>query len=257
MQIRITLTNEGKALLEILPIPAYRDNYIWLIIQKPDNFTLIVDPGEAQPVLKACKHYKLKPIGVLITHHHWDHVNGLPELSEAFHLPIYNSAGTLNFPEFEKEIKASHSPGHTQDHVVYLIDSHLFCGDVLFAGSCGRVFDGTASQLYHSLMFIASLPEQTKIYPAHEYTIPNLKFASIIEPHNIDIHQRLLKVKELRKKKLPTLPATLLEEKLTNPFLRCHLPSVKQVVERLTGQKLNSPEEVFIALREWKNNYRA
>jgi len=244
-------------MLEILPIPAYKDNYIWLIIQKPDNFALIVDPGEAKPVLNACKHYKLKPIAVLITHHHWDHVNGSAELSEHFNLSVYNKANSLfSLGGFDFDIKMILSPGHTQDHVLYLIGSHLFCGDTLFAAGCGRVFDSTAQALYHSLMHIATLPEQTKIYPAHEYTIDNLNFASVIEPNNVDIHQRLLRAKKLRQKNLPTLPTTLLEEKLTNPFLRCHLPSVKQAVEALTQKKLNSPEAVFIALREWKNHYK-
>ena len=146
-------------------------------------------------------------------------------------------------------------PGHTLDHIAYYADNSLFCGDTLFAGGCGRLFEGTAKQLYTSLQKIAALPDTTKLYCAHEYTLNNLRFAQRVEPGNQNILNRIHQVQILREQGLPSVPSLLIEEKQTNPFLRCALPEITQQAEHYINQRLQNPLEVFTALRTWKNNF--
>ena len=146
-------------------------------------------------------------------------------------------------------------PGHTRGHIAYYGDGSLFCGDTLFTGGCGRLFEGTPEQMYHSLNKLAALPEETLVYCGHEYTEANLRFAKTVEPQNKYLLQRIEQVKELREKNLPTVPATIAEEKHTNPFLRCTVPAVITAVEHYTGKRFKDPIHVFAHLREWKNNF--
>jgi len=259
----------------IIPIHAFHDNYIWLVnpihtahegsVARQGAF--IVDPGLANPVIDSLKQLELHPLGILITHLHYDHVGGIKPLLHEYDIPVYGPAcgniPALSHPLHDGDtISLSdnlsftilETPGHTADHIVYYGAGSLFCGDTLFAGGCGRITDGTAAQLYHSLQRISQLPDDTLIYCAHEYTLTNLKFASLVEPDNVNLQERLTLTAALRREDRCTLPSTLLLEKQTNPFLRCHLPTVRSAAEAVAQRPLSSPEEVFAVVRYWKDS---
>ena len=251
--------------MAIQPILAFKDNYIWAIIQQ--DTAIIIDPGDAQPVIHFLNQHKLSLTAILITHHHWDHTNGMTELKNLFHVPVFapaneKIAGVTN-PVTEKDailisilhFKIFDIPGHTLGHSAYFFQNALFCGDTLFAAGCGKLFEGTASQMYHSLLKLAALPDDTKIYCGHEYTLSNLYFAETVEPDNKAIQERIKRVKILRDQDLPSLPSTMAEEKATNPFLRCMEKSVIQAAEKYVGRVVNDPVEVFAIIREWKNSW--
>jgi len=258
---------------QIHVIPAFTDNYFWLIqpdIQLPDCF--IVDPGDAKPVFDYLEHHELQPKGILITHHHHDHIDGVASLVNTFDLPVYGpkSPAIPQVTHYVKEgdelplggLKANilALPGHTMDHIAYLIAAEdgtplLFSGDTLFAAGCGRLFDGTAPLLYAALQKISALPDNTLIYAAHEYTLANIRFALTIEPHNADLLERQKVETRRREQYLPTLPTVLSLEKRTNPFLRCHLSTVKHAVESLSGHKIMTTEEIFASLRRAKDQF--
>src|SRR5579863_6235973 len=212
--------------IRIIPIPILKDNYVWTILDTQQNTALIVDPGDAIPVQYFLQQQNITLQGILITHHHWDHTNGIVALKKMYDMPVYgptkekiaglttlvNEHDTINiaaFPHFQ--IIAI--PGHTLGHVAYYANEILFCGDTLFAAGCGRLFEGTAAQMYDSLQKIAALPDTTKIYCAHEYTLNNLRFAELVEPGNKKINERIKQVTEIRDKNLPSLPSLLSEEK--------------------------------------------
>ncbi len=260
-------------MLQIHPIPAFDDNYFWLIqpeAQEPVAY--IVDPGAAQPVFKALEALKLSLAGILITHHHHDHIDGATELSQAFSIPIFGPR-SLKIPQVTHYVvdgddlvlgplrsKIIALPGHTRDHIGYFIKPDrsrplLFCGDTLFAGGCGRLFDGSIEQLFQSLQKIMQLPDDTLVYCAHEYTLANILFALFIEPENAQLTARQLNATLNRELYLPTIPNPLSLEKQTNPFLRCHLPSIRQRVEELTQQTLTTELEVFSHLRRIKDHF--
>ena len=253
--------------MQIHPITAFNDNYIWALIDS--NHAIIVDPGDAQPVIEFLDKHQYQLSEILITHHHWDHTNGVEALRKKYGAPVFAPAKE-NIPHATPvnenyhiirihsfpEIKILDIPGHTLGHIAYLIEEALFCGDTLFAAGCGRLFEGTAAQMYASLQKLANLPEATKIYCGHEYTLNNLNFAKIVEPNNQDIVQRIEKVKQMRDRDQPSLPSTISAEKTTNPFLRCHHESVRQSVEKHVGQALNNPLEVFTFLRQWKDKWK-
>jgi hydroxyacylglutathione hydrolase len=255
-------------LLTILPVPTLKDNYVWVMIDADHHTALVIDPGEAKPVIAFLKQQHLTLIGILITHHHWDHTNGIAELKNNDDVPVYGSENEKvmtitqlvrepdkvslpNFPTFH----VMAIPGHTLLHIAYYAKGLLFCGDTLFAAGCGRLFEGTALQMYTTLQKIASLPDETRIYCAHEYTLDNLRFAATVEPGNQQIAERFHQVSELRKQHLPSLPSVLSIEKETNPFLRCDSPELIANVEKYAGQKLNKPVDVFTWLRKWKDNF--
>ena len=254
--------------ITIESIPALTDNYIWAIVHTKKKSVLLVDPGETQPALSYLQQHQLLLSGILLTHHHWDHVNGVAGLLQKYTVPVFAARHsdvpwTTHFIG-EQDIVALHDfpeyqvmaiPGHTADHLAYYAPDTLFCGDTLFTGGCGRVFSGTAEQLYASLQKIASLPDETKIYCAHEYTVQNLQFAHTVEPSNQYILHRLAMVKKLRSAHQPSIPSTLAEEKQTNPFLRCGVPEIIHNVARYSHVCLQHPIEVFSALRQWKNHY--
>lgn len=254
-------------MIAIQPISAFKDNYIWLLSNRTEN-ALIVDPGEAEPVKKAFKNSDKQLSAVFITHHHHDHTGGLEDLlAWRPDLAVYGSYQSKNqfitHPVREGDVislldttfHALEIPGHTLDHTAFYNDDVLFSGDMLFSAGCGKVFEGTYEQMFSSLEKLSALPDSTQLFCGHEYTLNNLLFAKTVEPENTFIQEKLEKIKSLREKNLPTLPSTLREEKLMNPFLRCREISVIQAVETEYGKKFNSPLEVFTALREWKNRF--
>lgn len=254
--------------LKIYPIPALKDNYIWAIIHNQYRVAAIVDPGEAQPVLDFLRENKLRLTAILITHHHWDHTNGVMELKDAGKVPVYGPANStiegitipLNDGDFVDldaiglQLNILGIPGHTLDHIAYYGDDMLFCGDTLFSAGCGRVFEGTMQQMYDSLQILASLPDQTKVYCGHEYTVSNLNFAKLVEPDNQDIQQHLNQAVSLREAGKVTLPSTLGDEKKFNPFLRTNTTDLVRTTAQNCKQSLSTPAEVFTALRKWKDN---
>ena len=253
----------------ITPILAFEDNYIWVIANHHQQSALIVDPGDAQPVIAYLEQHRLKLGGILITHHHWDHVNGVADLVEYCRVPVYGSTlngfskithhldeGAQNFtPAYFPNFRVLAIPGHTNDHIGFYAGEILFCGDTLFSGGCGRLFEGSAEQLYKSLQKIAALPDTTKIYCAHEYTLNNLRFAQHVEPSNPYIKNRIKTLRLIREQGLPTVPSLLREEKQTNPFLRCSSPEIVQQSEHHTHQSLPNPLAVFTVLRSWKDGF--
>ncbi|HFC54283.1 MAG TPA: hydroxyacylglutathione hydrolase [Gammaproteobacteria bacterium] len=253
-------------MLKIAAVKALRDNYIWLI-QDHQRRAAIVDPGEAEPVVAAVEEAAVIPCAILITHGHHDHVGGVEELVERFHVPVYGPAregvagithplrgGELIQPgAVDAEFNVLAVPGHTCGHLAYYGSGLLFCGDTLFTAGCGRVFTSTGQLLFRSLQEIAQLPDETLIYCAHEYTEENLRFARLVEPDNSAIQHRQNKARQLRARGLATVPSTLAEEKATNPFLRCGVATVARAAGKFAGRPLSEPEQVFLVLRHWKD----
>jgi len=254
--------------LEITPIPAFDDNYIWLLRQPGSREAAVVDPGDEGPVLEVLEREGLRLGAVLLTHHHWDHAGGVEELRAAFpECRVYGPAdrriaavtdpvgegGEVAPGGLDATFRVMEVPGHTSSHIAYLGEGALFCGDTLFAAGCGRVFDGTFEQLAASLQRIAGLPEQTRVYCAHEYTLANLGFAKWVEPENPRLLQREAVERERRGAGLPTLPSLLSEELETNPFLRSDVETVIAAAEGYAGAPLDGPVAVFRALRQWKD----
>lgn len=251
----------------ITPIPAFHDNYIWMILHPVARQAVIVDPGDAKPVINILKKQQLQLAAIFITHHHWDHTHGIMELSQFQQVPIYGPLNEpvspcdyplaqddhINLQSLEFSFRVLDIPGHTQGHIAYVGLGGVFCGDTLFTGGCGRLFEGSAEQLHQSLCQLAALPPETLVYCGHEYTEKNLQFACEVEPENPALLKRLAEVQQLRSQNKPTVPAPLAEELETNPFLRCHLPTVQIAVEAQCGHKLSTPVEVFAELRKWKD----
>ncbi len=261
-------------MLKIEAIPAFRDNYIWLFYDDQERAAWVVDPGDAQPVLDALAAKELPLAGILITHHHPDHVGGLQQLRSRFSVPVYGPAHTpaqgIDHPLREHdsivaagcEFSVINVPGHTLDHIAYFCAQPivgqapvLFCGDTLFAGGCGRVFEGTFPMMYGSLQKLAQLPAATQVYCAHEYTLSNLRFAQAVEPDNNDLQQRSASDQQKRKRDQATVPSVLSVELATNPFLRCEENSVRRAAESFAGRSTNSDAEVFAILRSWKDDF--
>jgi hydroxyacylglutathione hydrolase len=250
--------------LNIEPIPAFSDNYIWLLHNGTDAF--VVDPGDASPVLQALSVRDLTLKGILITHHHFDHVGGIDALKEAAQCEIWGpenpkitpvthrvrEGDTLNV--LGSPLHIIEVPGHTLDHIAYQGDGVLFCGDTLFAGGCGRVFEGTHPMMRKSLAKLRSLSPATKVYCAHEYTLANLQFALEADPNNAALVERLAYCESLRKQNIPTVPSLLADEIATNPFMRWDAPDV---VKKLTAESrsVGTDDEVFAGLRLWKDTF--
>jgi len=254
--------------LQITPIPAFSDNYIWLLRQPGQRQAAVVDPGEAEPVRAALDQAGIALSAILITHHHPDHTGGVAELIGAFPdaaviaphdrrirgvTQAVAEADQITLPGLGLSFEVLEIPGHTATHIAYLGDGALFCGDTLFMAGCGRVFDGSAEQLGASLLRIAALPPETLCYCAHEYTLVNLGFAAWVEPDNERRQARLAEAERLRAAGRPTVPAPLALELATNPFLRTREPAVIAAAEGFAGHRLRDEIEVFAALRRWKD----
>lgn len=256
-------------MFQIHAVNAFTDNYIWLIQSAQDQKVLIIDPGDADPVIRFVEQNGLHPVAILVTHHHHDHVGGIQRLKDLYDLTVFGpqreTIKTLDISlaaQTTKIIDAAFpalqildTPGHTPGHISYLLENNLFCGDTLFAGGCGRLLGGTAEQLFNSLQTLKQLADDTNVFCAHEYTLANLQFAIAVEPDNPHLLERIATVRELRKQNIATVPAKLHEEKRTNPFLRCEISEVKKAAQTHAGQALNSPLAVFKVLRAWKDSF--
>ena len=251
--------------MNLTSIPAFQDNYIW-VLSEDDGRCLIVDPGEAAPVLNAIEENNWQPTAILLTHHHNDHVGGVQELSQKYpDVVVYGPAETQHkgatkivgegdrLQILGHEFSVFHTPGHTLGHICYFSKPYLFCGDTLFSGGCGRLFEGTASQMYQSLKKLSALPDDTLVCCAHEYTLSNMKFALSILPHDLSINDYYRKVKELRAKNQITLPVILKNERQINVFLRTEDIDLINVINEET--LLQQPEERFAWLRSKKDRF--
>ncbi len=261
--------------LKIHRIPAFRDNYFWLFHQDGASGATVVDPGDAEPVLRALATLGLQLDAILATHHHPDHIGGIPALSNLGQIPVYgpysNKIPFVTHPLADGDrvefgglvFQVIAVPGHTLDHLAYYMSTDIdrpvvFCGDTLFAGGCGRLFEGTPQQMLESLKKIASLDSRTLIYCAHEYTQANLEFASVVEPGNTALTQRRRQVDLLRANGTPTIPTDLATELKTNPFLRCNLPEVIRSAKLRDGSTNFDASEanVFRVIRSWKDKFQ-
>ncbi|WKB55075.1 hydroxyacylglutathione hydrolase [Eleftheria terrae] len=256
--------------MELVALPAFADNYIWMIHEGQE--ALVVDPGQAAPVIDALDRRGLQLTGILVTHHHADHVGGLEALLPRLGGPVFGPAGEALPVHFEplrqgdRAIWRGHQfevidvPGHTAGHIAYWSTDVgdapvLFCGDTLFSAGCGRLFEGTPAQMSASLGRLAALPGTTRVCCAHEYTLSNLRFAAAVEPGNADIAAHRARCEAWRAEGRPTLPSTLDQESRINPFLRCDQPAVVAAA-RAQGAAGDDPVSVLAALRQWKNEFR-
>ncbi|MDM9560402.1 MULTISPECIES: hydroxyacylglutathione hydrolase [Bordetella] len=257
----------------VLPLPAFSDNYIWAIVR--GDKAAVVDPGEAGPVLDFLARRGLQLRAILLTHHHGDHVGGVLELLRQGPATVYGPAheqlphcdvrlaegDRVALPELDLDLAVLDVPGHTAGHIAYHGRAAgqsplLFCGDTLFAGGCGRLFEGTPEQMHASLEKFAALPADTQVCCAHEYTLANLRWATAVEPANRALQQWYQQARQLREQGRPTLPSTLGLERDTNPFLRTRQAAVAAAAASHSGGALATPVAVFAALREWKNNFK-
>jgi hydroxyacylglutathione hydrolase len=256
----------------IIPIPAFADNYVWLL--REGRAAVVVDPGDAAPVQAYLDREGLDLAAIVATHHHGDHVGGIEALVARWHAPVYGPAreaipartralgegDRVVLGELGLELCVLDVPGHTAGHVAYtgrVADVPvLFCGDTLFAGGCGRIFEGTPATLWTSLAKLAALEPATRVFCAHEYTLANLRFAAAVEPANAALAQRQARDAALRERGRPTVPSTIADELATNPFLRAGEPAVRAAAEAHAGRPLDGDVAVFAELRAWKNVHR-
>lgn len=256
-------------MLQVTPVRAFADNYIWLIHSPRDPQRVVaVDPGDAAPVNAALAQLDLRLSGILITHHHHDHVGGVAQLAATYPVPVFGPASErvpgspagmrqgdqATFSDLGLTFQVLDIPGHTLGHIAYIGHDALFCGDTLFSAGCGRLFEGTAEQMAGSLAKLASLPEQWLVYCGHEYTISNLAFSLTVEPQNREAADYLQECRVKRARHEATVPSSIGREKNVNPFLRCNRQTVIHAAEAHAGRRLN-PTDVFAVIRQWKDGF--
>ncbi len=257
-------------MLEVTPVRAFKDNYIWLIHGADDRRGVaIVDPGDAAPVEAALSELALEPRAILATHHHYDHVGGIAALLSRRDLPVYGPArervpgearpvgegDRIELDDLGLSFDVLDIPGHTAGHIALTGHGAVFCGDTLFSAGCGRLFEGTPAQMSTSLAKLADLPGGTQVYCGHEYTRANLRFALTVEPDNDEAQTYLQWAEKTLAANHPTLPSTIERERAVNPFLRCEMRTVRQAAEDYVGHTLGDPVEVFAAIRRWKDQF--
>jgi hydroxyacylglutathione hydrolase len=266
-------------MLNITPVNALSDNYVWIVQRDSQPQVVIIDPTQAEPVLKYIHHHQLTPVAILITHQHYDHTGGVADILKEFpyisvigpgklpsktplkiDLPIQKlitftvgEGDAVFIPGTDFKFEVIEIPGHTLDHLAYLTEDVVFCGDTLFAAGCGRLFSGTPQMMTKSLARLGALPPKTLMYCSHEYTVDNLGFAKWVEPESRDIMDREQIEMARQDNGEVTLPTNLALELSTNPFMRLQQPVVKQAAETFAGKSLTEDWEVFVALREWKD----
>ena len=251
----------------IIPIPAFADNYIWLV--REGGVVAVVDPGDAAPVIAHLEREGLALAAILATHHHGDHVGGIRGLLARWPVPVFGPAheaipgrthalaegDSIVVPGIGLALSVLDIPGHTAGHIAYVGERIVFCGDTLFAAGCGRLFEGTPVQMVSSLDKLSALPEATRVYCGHEYTLANLRFALAVEPGRAALLERQAREQAKRERGQPTLPSTIGEEHATNPFLRTGEATLRAAAERRAGRALVGRVGVFAELRAWKNSF--
>ncbi|MCX7554082.1 hydroxyacylglutathione hydrolase [Marinicella sp. S1101] len=253
--------------IQINPIPIFNDNYVWVI----DNGThaVIVDPGKAEPVNDYLQQHQLKLSAILITHHHWDHINGLETLIAQHQCSSFGpvedriehisnrvkEGDVVNLPELDLSFRVIETPGHTTSHICFFGNDLLFCGDTLFSMGCGKMFEGTPEQYIHSLNKLKELSPETMVYCTHEYTLSNIAFAQRIDPDNEAIAKKKSKSEQLRSHDLPTLPFKLSDEIKLNPFLRTDDQAFRDALSTKKNVKLDDEASFFAFLRTAKDNF--
>ncbi|HEY1043462.1 MAG TPA: hydroxyacylglutathione hydrolase [Telluria sp.] len=266
------MTTIPRGDLDVLTIPAFHDNYLWLA--HDGQYAVAIDPGDADAVSRALKSHGLELTAILTTHHHADHVGGVRDLVREWDVPVYAplhdaiAGATVRLSEGDRvelgqpalAFSVLDVPGHTNGHIAYVRQTPgagwVFCGDTLFAGGCGRMFEGTPEVMLASLGKLAALPEDTLVYCAHEYTVSNLRFALAVEPGNAALRARFDTAQAMRAQGLPTVPSTIGLERATNPFLRCGSEEIRATLLRDGRIAPDAgPVQVFAALREWKNTF--
>ncbi len=257
----------GHPVLRAIPLPAFQDNYIWLLAA--EDAAIVVDPGEAGPVLQAVAE-GIRLQAILVTHHHVDHVGGARELARRFGIPCHGPDDprieAVDHPADDGDSVAITAlglafdvlaiPGHTRTHIAFHGHGHLFCGDTLFSLGCGRLFEGTPAQMLASLDRLAALPGDTAVCCGHEYTEANGRFARIVDPGNAALQARLAEVATLRASGRPSLPTPLASERDCNPFLRIDQPALRKRMDEHLGRPASDRIEAFATLRHWKDDFR-
>jgi hydroxyacylglutathione hydrolase len=255
--------------MKIVQIPLLRDNYAYLLVCEKTRNAAILDPSEADPVLNRVDQEQVTLAAILNTHHHRDHTGGNEEILARHKVEVYgHNSDSARIPGFTRGVdqgddvqigelkgKVLFIPGHTTGHVAYLFDNSLFCGDTLFTGGCGRLFEGTPEQMHASLKQLMALPDNTKVYCGHEYTESNLRFAMSVEPKNPKLASRFERVQGLRSRGAPTVPSTLEEEKQTNPFLRWDSREIQATLKSANPDARADPVSVFTAVRKMKDAF--